>query len=143
KRLTLGMLREVFEGTMKTTAMIMLIVIGAATLNFMMSGIGLTTALTNSISNLGVSPATMLLIMVVFYLILDCFMETLSMMVTTILISARAMIVFGFDPLWLGIVIIILIEAGLITLSVGLNIFVIQSLRPSGSMNAVMLGSFP
>jgi len=143
KRLTLGMLRDVFEGTMKTTAMIMLIVIGAATLNFMMSGIGLTTALTNSISNLGVSPAMMLLIMVVFYLILGCFMETLSMMVTTIPIIAPAMIALGFDPVWLGIVIIILIEAALITPPVGLNLFVVQSLRPSGSMNAVMLGSLP
>lgn len=83
-RLTLTMLREALEGTMKATAMIMLIVIGAAFLNFIMSASGLTNAITSSISGLGVSPFWMLAILVVFYLILGCFMETLSMMITTI-----------------------------------------------------------
>jgi len=137
------MLRDVFEGTMKSTAMIMLIIIGAAFLNFVMSGIGLTTTLTQAISGLHVSPMTMLLIMVIFYLILGCFMETLSMMITTIPIVAPIMIGLGFDPVWLGIVIIILVETALITPPVGLNLFVVQSLRTKGSMNDVMIGSLP
>jgi TRAP-type C4-dicarboxylate transport system permease large subunit len=53
------------------------------------------------------------------------------------------MIGLGFDPIWLGIVIIILVEAALITPPVGLNLFVVQSLRKSGSMNAVIVGSLP
>lgn len=143
RRLTLTMLRDVFEGTMKATAMIMLIIIGAAFLNFVMSGIGLTTTLTQTISGLHVSPMVMLLIMVIFYLILGCFMETLSMMITTIPIVAPIMIGLGFDPVWLGIVIIILVETALITPPVGLNLFVVQSLRTKGSMNDVMIGSLP
>ena len=143
KRLTLRMLRETFEGTMKSTAMIMLIIIGAAFLNFIMSGIGLTTAITTAITDLGVSPVMMLLVLVVFYLVLGCFMETLSMMITTIPIVAPVMIALGYDPVWLGITIIVLVEVALITPPVGLNLFVVQSLRPSGSMNDVMLGSFP
>jgi tripartite ATP-independent transporter DctM subunit len=143
RRLTLTMLRDVFEGTMKATAMIMLIIIGAAFLNFIMSGIGLTTTLTQVISDMHVSPMMMLLIMVIFYLILGCFMETLSMMITTIPIVAPIMIGLGFDPVWLGIVIIILVETALITPPVGLNLFVVQSLRTKGSMNDVMIGSLP
>ena len=143
RRLTISMLLACFEGTMKSTAMIMLIVIGAAFMNFIMSGIGLTNALTNSITGLGVSPTTMLLILVVLYLALGCFMETLSMMITTIPIVAPVMIAMGFDPVWLGIVIIILVEVALITPPVGLNLFVVQSLRTSGSMNDVMIGSVP
>ncbi len=143
RRLSISMLKEVLEGTMKTTAMIMLIIIGAAFLNFIMSGAGLIGALTNAIAGLGFSAATMLLMLVVFYLVLGCFMETLSMMVTTIPIVAPIMIALGFDPVWLGIVIIILIEVALITPPVGLNLFVVQSLRSRGSMNAVMLGSLP
>lgn len=143
KRLTLTMLRDVLEGTMKSTAMIMLIVIGAAFLNFIMSATGLTNALTSTITGLNVSPTTMLLILVVFYLVLGCFMETLSLMITTIPIVAPIMIALGFDPVWLGIVIIILVEAALITPPVGLNLFVVQSLRTSGSMNDVMKGSLP
>lgn len=143
RRLTLTMMRDVLEGTMKATAMIMLIVIGAAFLNFIMSATGLTTALTQTITGLDVSPTTMLLILVVFYLVLGCFMETLSMMITTIPIVAPIMIALGYDPVWLGIVIIILVEVALITPPVGLNLFVVQSLRTSGSMNAVMIGSLP
>ncbi len=143
RRLTLPMMRDVLEGTMKSTAMIMLIVIGAAFLNFIMSATGLTNAITSTITGLDVTPMTMLLILVVFYLVLGCFMETLSMMITTIPIVTPIMIAMGFDPVWLGIVIIILVEVALITPPVGLNLFVVQSLRKSGSMNDVMIGSVP
>lgn len=143
KRLTFTMLREALEGTMKATAMIMLIVVGAAFLNFIMSATGLTTAITDTITGLGVSPGWMLVILVVFYLVLGCFMETLSMMITTIPIVAPIMMALGYDPIWLGIVIIVLVEAALITPPVGLNLFVVQSLRKTGSMNDVMIGSFP
>lgn len=143
RRLTIAMLREVLEGTMKTTAMIMLIVIGAAFLNFILSGTGLTTALNNALIDLGLSPYMMLLMLVIFYLIVGCFMETLSLMVTTIPVLAPVMIALGFDPVWLGIVIIILIEVALITPPVGLNLFVVQSLRTTGSMNDLMIGAMP
>ncbi|MBL0406517.1 TRAP transporter large permease [Microvirga aerilata] len=143
RRLTLTMLRESIEGTMKATAMIMLIVISAAFLNFIMSATGLTDAITSSITGLGVSPGWMLLVIIIFYLVLGCFMETLSMMITTIPIVAPIMIALGYDPIWLGIVIIVLVEAALITPPVGLNLFVVQSIRKSGSMGAVITGSLP
>lgn len=143
RRLTLSMLREAIEGTMRTTAMIMLIVIAAAFLSFVMSATGLTTALVNAVISLHLSKGEMLLIVVIFYLILGCLMETLSMMITTIPIIAPIMIAMGFDPVWLGIVIIVLVETALITPPVGMNLFVVHSLRSKGSMNEVIVGSFP
>ncbi|MEG0316784.1 MAG: TRAP transporter large permease [Comamonas sp.] len=143
RRLSLNMLREAIEGTMKSTAMIMLIVIAAAFLNFVMSATGLTNAITDFIGGLGLSSGWMLLVLVIFYLVLGCFMETLSMMITTIPIVAPVMIGLGYDPVWLGIMIIILVEAALITPPVGMNLFVVQSLRKSGSMNDVIVGSLP
>lgn len=142
-KLNWAMLRESVEGTMRSTAMIMLIVIAASFLNFVMSATGLTSALTDTIIGLGLSPAWMLLIVVIFYLVLGCFMETLSMMITTIPIVAPIMIGMGYDPIWLGILIIVLVELALITPPVGLNLFVVQSLRKTGSMNAVIVGSLP
>lgn len=143
RRLTWTMLREAIEGTMRSTAMIMLIVLAASFLNFVMSATGLTDALVQSITGLGLSPGWMLLILVIFYLVLGCFMETLSMMITTIPIVAPIMIALGYDPIWLGILIIVLVEAALITPPVGLNLFVVQSLRKSGSMTAVINGALP
>jgi TRAP-type C4-dicarboxylate transport system permease large subunit len=128
---------------MRATAMIMLIVIAAGFLNFVMSGIGLTSALTDSITGLGLSAGWTLLVVVIFYVILGCFMETLSMMIVTIPIVAPIMIAVGYDPIWLGIVIIVLVETALITPPVGMNLFVVQSLRKGGSMNAVIVGSLP
>ena len=143
RRLSIAMLKEVLENSMRTTAMVMLIIVAAYFLNFVISAIGLTAMLTDFISGLGLSRFQMLLAVVLFYLILGCFMETLSMMITTIPIVAPVMMGLGFDPLWFGVVLVILIEMALITPPVGLNLFVVQSLRTHGSLNDVMAGSLP
>jgi C4-dicarboxylate transporter, DctM subunit len=137
------MLREALLGTMKSTAMIMFIVVAAYFLNFVMSSIGLTTKLTDFMQGLGLSKWEMLFAVIVFYVILGCFMETLSMMITTIPIIAPVMQALGFDMVWFGIVIIVLVETALITPPVGLNLFVVQNLRKSGSMNDVIIGALP
>ena len=143
RRLSLRMLRDALEGTMKSTAMIMLIVIAAGFLNFVMSATGLTDTLTKTIGGLGLSRGAMILVVVLFYVVLGCFMETLSMMIVTIPIVAPVMIALGFDPIWLGILIILMVETALITPPVGMNLFVVHSVRKSGSMNAVIVGSLP
>jgi C4-dicarboxylate transporter DctM subunit len=142
-RLSLQMLREAIENSMRTTAMVMLIIIAAYFLNFVLSAIGLTTMLTSFIAGLGLSKFEMLVAIVIFYVILGCFMETLSMMITTIPIVAPVMFQLGFDPIWFGIVIVILIEMALITPPVGLNLFVVQSLRRGGTLNDTIVGSLP
>ena len=143
RRLSLRMLLEAFENTMRTTAMIMLIIIAAYFLNFVITAIGLTQMLTDAVAGLGLSKYQMLFAVVIFYLILGCFMETLSMMITTIPIIAPVMTAVGFDSIWLGVVIVILIEAALITPPVGLNLYVVQSLRSRGSLNDVIVGALP
>ena len=142
-RLNFRMLKEAIEGTMRSTAMVMLIVLAAYFLNFVISAIGLTTLLTNFIEGLGWSPMMMLFAVVIFYVVLGCFMETLSMMITTIPIIAPVMFKLGFDPIWFGIMIILLIETALVTPPVGLNLFVVQNLRKSGSLNDVIIGTLP
>jgi len=137
------MLREALLGTMKSTAMIMFIVVAAYFLNFVMSSIGLTTRLTDFMQGLGWSKWEMLLAVVVFYVLLGCVMETLSMMITTIPIIAPVMQALGFDMVWFGIVLIVLVETALITPPVGLNLFVVHNLRKDGSMNDVIVGTAP
>ena len=143
RRLDLTMLREALEGTMRTTGMVMLIVLAAYFLNFVISAIGLTTRLTDFIEGLGLSRELTLFAVIVFYLVLGCFMETLSMMITTIPIVAPVMFKLGYDPVWFGILIILLIETALVTPPVGLNLFVVQNLRRSGSLNDVIIGTLP
>ena len=138
-----AMLSEALLGTKKSTGMIMLIIVAAYFLNFVMSAIGLTTQLTNAVQMLDLSKWQMLFAVIVFYVVLGCFMETLSMMITTIPIIAPVMQGMGFDMVWFGIVVIVLVETALITPPVGLNLFVVHNLRERGSMNDVILGSLP
>ncbi|MBI5898808.1 MAG: TRAP transporter large permease [Rhodocyclales bacterium] len=143
RHLNWAMLLDALEGTMKSTAMVMLIIIAAMFLNFVITSIGLTDKLTGVLKGLDLAPGTMLLAVIVFYLVLGCFMETMSMMITTIPIVAPVMFALGFDPIWFGIVVIVLVEAALITPPVGLNLFVVQNLRKSGSLNDVIAGVTP
>ncbi|MGH1487548.1 MAG: TRAP transporter large permease [Cellvibrionaceae bacterium] len=142
--LSWNMLMEALEGTMKTTAMVMLIILAAHFLNFILSGIGLTAQLANFVANLGLSPLETLLAIVAFYIILGFFMETLTLMVTTIPIVAPIIFQAGFDPVWFGILLMLLIETALITPPIGLNLYVIQGIRSDGgSLNDVIKGSIP
>jgi tripartite ATP-independent transporter DctM subunit len=143
RRLSWAMLKACLEGTMKSTAMVMLIIVAAFFLNFVITSIGLTDRLTAFLKGLELSPMMMLLAVVAFYLLLGCFMETMSMMITTVPIVAPVMFALGFDPVWFGIVVIVLVEAALITPPVGLNLFVVQNLRRSGALGDVIAGVTP
>jgi tripartite ATP-independent transporter DctM subunit len=143
RSLNLAMLREVFEGTLKTTAMIMLIILAALFLNFVLGMIGMTAQLVSFIQDLGMTPMQTLWVFIVFYLILGCFMETLSMLITTTPLIAPILIAMGFDSVWLGIIVTLLLETALITPPVGVNLYVVHGIRKGGSMNDVIIGSLP
>ena len=81
--------------------------------------------------------------MVIFYFILGMFMETLSMMVATVPIIAPIMFKAGYDPVWFGIIIIILMELAMITPPVGINLYVVQGLRKRGRIDDVIIGASP
>jgi tripartite ATP-independent transporter DctM subunit len=143
RRLTLAMLAQAIDGTMRTTGMIMLIVVAAWFLNFVLSAIGLVNALNDFVSNLGLSPAGMLAAVILFYVVLGCFMEPLPMMIVTVPVLTPLVVSAGFDPIWFGILIVLLCETAMITPPVGVNLFVVQGVRRRGSINDVMLGALP
>jgi tripartite ATP-independent transporter DctM subunit len=143
RRLSLAMLRAVAEGTMRTTAMIMLIIMAAQFLNFVLAAIGLTDGLGQAMESLGLGKYGTMLLIVAFYLVLGCFMETISMMILTTPFIAPIVFGMGWDPIWWGIVLTILIEAALITPPVGLNLYVVQGMRGRGSINEVIGGALP
>jgi tripartite ATP-independent transporter DctM subunit len=143
RRLTLRTLLNAFEGTMRTTAMIMAILLAAYFLNFVITSIGLTGQVNSFILGLGLTKIQLLLVVVIFYFILGMFMETLSMMVATVPIIAPIMFKAGYDPVWFGIIIIILMELAMITPPVGINLYVVQGLRKRGKIDDVIIGASP
>jgi len=141
--LTLRMLLHAFEGTMRTTAMIMAIIIAAYYLNFVMISVGLISKVNQIVTTLNLTPGQLLFAVIVFYVILGTIMETLSMMVATLPIVAPIVFNAGYDPIWYGVLFVILIETAMITPPVGINLYVVQGLRQSGRINDVIIGSLP
>ena len=142
-KLSIDMLRKAIEGTMRTTAMIMLIIIAAVFLNFVLSVIGLTQALADFVTGLGWSPMQTMLMIVLILVVVGCFMETLSMLLTTAPLITPIVIALGFDPVWFGILLMVLLETALITPPIGINLYVVQGIRGRGEMMDVMKGAAP
>src|SRR5256886_3493238 len=102
RRLTGKMLLQAFEGTMRTNAMIMAILIAAYFLNFVISSIGLTAQVNRLVTGLGLTSTQLLLAVIGFYLILGCFIGTLSMMVATVPVIPPILFKAGYDPQLVG-----------------------------------------
>lgn len=143
KALTWTTLLAAAEATMRTTAMVMLIILAAMFLNFVLGVIGLTQALAGFVADLGWSPTAMIFAIVVFYLVLGCFLETLSMLITTAPLITPIVIGLGFDPVWFGVLLMVLLEMALLTPPIGINLYVVQSVRGRGRMMDVVIGTLP
>ncbi|MBI3199000.1 MAG: TRAP transporter large permease [Rhodospirillales bacterium] len=143
RTLSFAMMRTVLEGTMRTTAMIMLIILAAQFLNFVLASIGFTDGMGKLIEGLGLGKIGTMLLIVAFYLVLGCFMETISMMILTTPFIFPIVTNMGWDPIWWGVVLTVLIEAALVTPPVGLNLYVVQGMRERGPIADVIWGALP
>jgi len=143
-RLSLAMLSQAFEGTVRTTSMIMLIIFAAMVLNIVIGYLGVIQAAVAYIGTLGLTPLETILLVVVFYIIIGMFMETFSMLLTTIGLVFPIVTSVGFDGVWFGILVTVLMEAALITPPIGLNLFVVQGIRQQGGrFRDVCVGAVP
>ena len=143
-KLNVALLTGCFLSAARTTGMILLIVLAAFVLNLALSLTGVGEELTKWVTGFGLSQVQMLIAFIFFYLILGMFMDTLSMMVATIPLSFPVAAALGVDPIWFGIFIVIMCELGLITPPVGMNLFVVQGIRPDrGGLDEVIRGALP
>jgi TRAP-type C4-dicarboxylate transport system permease large subunit len=138
------MLHEAFSSTVKTASMILLIMVAAFYLNYVISILGWPQKLTAWFLGFKLSPFATLWVIVIFYLILGCFIETLAMMITTIPLVVPVVTSVGYDPIWFGIFLVVLCEASLVTPPVGMNLYVVQGIRTDkGPMKDIIIGMLP
>jgi tripartite ATP-independent transporter DctM subunit len=143
RRLSFVMLRDVCEATVRTSAMVVAILVGAFFLNVVIQTIGLTQQLGKLITAYQMTPVQVLTAVIVLYLVLGTFMEELSMMISTIPITTPLLIQAGYDPVWFGILLVLLIQTAMVTPPFGINIFVIHGIRGRGTLADVEIGSAP
>ena len=123
------MLTEAFLSTIRTTGMIMLILMAAITLQFAFARLQISVEMAEWVAGLNLSAVEFVLILVVFYLILGTFLESYSMMLTTLPILLPSLIATDVDRLWFGIIMIILLEAAQISPPQGLALYVLHGAR--------------
>lgn len=150
RRVNKTMLREVFVNTATTTAMVLFILIGAFLLQFILSMSGIPSSLSKWVINLGLSKIELIILICLIYLVLGMFLESLAMLVMTIPIIVPILQAMQIDLVWFGIIATIMVEVSLITPPVGMNLFVIQSMRnrldqnmPQKSMMDLYIGALP
>ncbi|MGB3276303.1 MAG: TRAP transporter large permease subunit [Castellaniella sp.] len=143
RKLSFAMLHESFLAATRTTAMVLLIILGAFFLNYVVGMLGVPQAVSSYVAALGTTPLETIWILVLLYLVLGCFLETLSMMIATVPVIVPLVVSLGYDPVWFGIFLVIMMELSLITPPVGMNLYVVQGIRGKGSIIDVIRGSLP
>ncbi|MDO8975901.1 TRAP transporter large permease [Reyranella sp.] len=132
RELSLPALKAIAIGSVQTCAMIALIVLGASILGSAAAFLGIPAAVAGFVSSLGLSSFMLIVALIAFYLILGCFLDGFSMIVMTLPIVMPIVKAAGFDPIWFGVFLVLVVEMAQITPPVGFNLFVIQGLTEDG-----------
>ncbi|MBC9247422.1 TRAP transporter large permease [Paracoccus sp. 11-3] len=151
-----GMTRQAlwtaFLDSATASAMIFAIIMGAEIFSNFVTFAGLPDSLSDIVENLGLSPWTVLLVIVLIYIVLGCFLESLSMILLTVPVFYPLVVDLDFglkilqDPdavlIWFAIIVVVVTEISLITPPIGMNVFVLRSVLPDVSLATIFRGVF-
>ena len=135
--------KKALLGTTRTSAMVLLIIAGAMIFSRFLTVSGLPQGLASWVDSLDASPYVILLCIMGIYIIGGCFMDPLSFLIITINIFFPMILEAGFDPIWFGVIIVILLETGAITPPVGINVYVIKGIAHDVDLHTIFKGIFP
>ncbi len=136
-------IREVLSETTMTTASLFAVLIGAWIFSNFVNIAGLPEALRSTVSELGLSPWMVMGVILLIYIVLGTVFESLSMLLLTVPIFFPLVTALGFDPVWFGIVVVVVTEISLITPPVGLNVFVLKGVVGDVSTGTIFKGVTP
>jgi len=129
--------------TAQLTGMVFLILIGAALFNLFIEATQLPSTLVTWVGESGLSVAAVIALIIVFYVVLGCFMDSLSMILLTVTPAFAIITQLGLDPVWFGVLLVTVAEIGLITPPIGMNLFVIQALSSDLRLTELSIGVVP
>lgn len=138
--------RSLFQGlidTVRISVMVIFLVSGATIFSYFLALSTIPTAVSAWIAGLGVSKYMVLTIILIIYLFLGCFLDAVSMMVLTLPVVFPVVLALGFDPIWFGVVSVLMMEAGLITPPVGLNVYTLAGIARDVPMSDIFKGVMP
>jgi C4-dicarboxylate transporter, DctM subunit len=141
RQLTLPQLIESLTEASRTTAMLFFILLGAIMFSYFVVQTQIATGLAAWVVSLNLPPLTVMIVIVLFYIVLGSFLESLTMIIITVPVFAPLTQSLGYDLIWFGVLLVVLIEAGLIHPPMGINLFVLQSQLPDAKLGQMYIGS--
>lgn len=138
-RKTVGVLRD----GLRTACMVLFIITGAAIFGHFLAISNIPFALADWVGNLPIPPMAIMVIIVLIYFVGGFFMDSMALIVVTIPIFFPIVTRFNFDPIWFGVIIVMVGEMGVITPPVGVNVFVIKGIAPDVPLQTIYRGIMP
>ena len=143
RRLTIKMLLEVLIETSRNTAALFFVLIGAMLISHVVNIAGLPATLTSLILDTAISPTVVIVVIILIYIVLGCVLESISMVLLTVPVFFPIVTSLGYDPIWFGVLVVMVVEIGMITPPVGMNVFVLASVQPDIKAGTVFGGLIP
>jgi tripartite ATP-independent transporter DctM subunit len=143
RRLSWQGFKDAVLDTVRNTGMIFLCLIGAFILNGFIAVSTIPMELANLVTSFGLPPPVVMGLIVVVYLILGCFIDTMSMILLTIPVFFPLVKGLGYDPIWFGVMVVLVTEMAMITPPVGMNVWVVSGIAKNVPMEVIFKGIFP
>ncbi|MDD4019493.1 MAG: TRAP transporter large permease [Kiritimatiellae bacterium] len=137
------MLWQAAQETIRTSSMVMVIVAGATMFGHFLAVTGLPTQFAGWLAGLPVPPWVIILMVIAFYLFAGCFIDSLALILLTIPIFYPVILGLGYDPIWFGVIIVLVTQMGVITPPVGVNVYVVSGIDRSIPLQTVFRGAMP
>jgi tripartite ATP-independent transporter DctM subunit len=143
RRLTWEIVWLSLRETARATTFIMFIIVGAMLLGVVLANLRIPRALADAVLAMQLTPLSVMIAIYTMYFILGCFFDGISMMIITLPVIFPVVTALGYDPVWFGVAFVIIMEVGLLTPPVGLNLYVIHGLSKNRPFSEVAIGSAP
>ncbi len=143
RKLTFKSLTHTLVSSVRTTAMLFFLVIGAVLFSNFINLAGLPDSLRDMVLGLDLSPVWVILAIIAIYVVLGCVLESMSMILLTVPVFYPLIQAMGMDLVWFGILVVVVTEISLITPPVGLNVFVLKTVLPDVKLSTIFKGVTP
>lgn len=134
---------DILEDTVSTTAVLFALIIGASIFTEFINYTGAHKSVLHLVQDSGLSPLSVLFLIIGIYIVLGCVLDSLAMMLLTLPLFFPIVTGLGYDPVWFGILIVMLMELGLITPPIGINLFVLKTIVPEVTLATIIRGIVP
>jgi tripartite ATP-independent transporter DctM subunit len=142
-KMTWANLKQVLRETASASAMIYVIIMGASIFSFFISASGMPDALVTSIQGMNLSPMLVIYALLLMYLILGSVFDTVAAMLITMPFAYPLVVGLGYDPYWWGVILVMVMEVGMITPPIGMNVFVIHGIADKIELKTIFAGIMP